>query len=215
MEATRLTEDEREAIRPILHVDQPVVVELGAYCGEDEHIFRSLAHPAELLLLMVEPDPHNIKIIECKPFNHTRRLIRGAIAAEPGVRPFRFSYDMSDGARGSGSLAQPTGHLEHFPTITFSDPQMVTCYSLDQITDAEQIPVIDLLWVDIQGAEQEMIRGGQRALKRSRWCFMEAEEIQMYENQALKSELIAMMPGWELVEDFGYNILLKNESFAP
>ena len=48
----------------------------------------------------------------------------------------------------------------------------------------------------------------------TRFAFMEAEEIQMYEGQALKAELIDLMgPAWTLIGDFGYNILLRNDKF--
>ena len=209
-----MTEQEREAIRPILQSVNPCVVNLGAYCGEDEHIFRSLAHPADLLHIMVEPDPKNIAIIETKPFDQNRRLIRGAIAAESGMREFRFSYDSRDGARGSGSICRPTGHLKHFPTIAFSDPKLVRCYTLDELFLDQQLSKIDLLWVDIQGAEREMIQGGKWTLLFTRYLFIEAEEVQMYEGQALKPELIELLgKNWTLVQDFGYNLLLRNEKF--
>jgi FkbM family methyltransferase len=102
---------------------------------------------------MVEPDPRNYKVImEGMQLNPNRRLIPAAIAAQDGIRIFRRSTDSRDGSRGSGSILEPTGHLEHFPTIAFDDGFEVKCYTLDRIFRENQLDHIDLLYVDIQGA---------------------------------------------------------------
>jgi len=215
-----VTPEEFTAVQKLLQpITCPVIVELGAYRGEDSHNFERMIAAGETLLhVMVEPDWRNQAYIaqnEHRPLGSNRRLIRGAIASQPGRRHFRVSLDSRDNSRGSGSILEPTGHLEHFPTITFEDPEVVNCYTLDGIFYDEYLSKIDLLWVDIQGAEREMIMGGHDALEKTRFCFMEAEEIEMYSGQALKPELIALLEpsGWRLVQDFGFNILLENTRF--
>jgi 2-O-methyltransferase len=211
---------EEKAVREILQAvpEHPVIVELGAYRGEDGERFEEMIRKNEQLLhIMVEPDPVNVAFITLnkrRPLGPYRRLMRGAVGATTGTRQFRFSRDTRDGSRGSGSLCEPTGHLEHFPTILFDGGTTVDCWTLDQIFADHQLKKIDLLWVDIQGAEKEMIAGGQNALAHTHFCFMEAEEIQMYAGQALKAELIELMAGWRLVKDFGFNILLENTQYA-
>jgi len=72
----------------------------------------------------------------------------------------------------------------------------------------------DLLFTDVQGSEAAMIRGGRRSLSHSRYLFMEVEHKEMYRDQALRNELLAMLPEWGMIEDFGGNVLLKNTQFA-
>ncbi len=55
-----------------------------------------------------------------------------------------------------------------------------------------------------------MICGGKRALLRTRYLFMEVEGVEMYQGQALREDLLNMLPGWRLIEDFGQNVLLLN-----
>jgi hypothetical protein len=43
---------------------------------------------------------------------------------------------------------------------------------------------------------------------------MEVEHKEMYRDQALRNELLAMLPEWGMIEDFGGNVLLKNTQFA-
>lgn len=213
-----MTQQEFNAVHSLMKdVQNPVIVELGAYCGEDSYNFERIVNSSpNLLHIMVEPDPKNYAFIEAnehRPLGAKRRLIKGAIASTGGLRTFRFSYDSRDGSRGSGSIIEPSGHLEHFPTITFAETAEVECFTLNEIFEHENLGKIDLLWVDIQGAERDMIAGGRKALAHTRYCFMEAEEIELYAGQALKPELLSLMQGWRLIEDFGFNILLENENF--
>ena len=218
-----MTSEERQAVEKILQglTTFPVIVELGGHCGEDGPVFESMLggtakSEPKFLHVMVEPDSRNYQVIESnrgRPLGPFRRLIKGAIADTSGVRIFHFSYDSRDGSRGSGSIMQPTGHLKHFPTISFTKTAIVECYTLDELFVRQNLGHIDLLWVDIQGAEAQMIAGGQHALSLTRYCFMEAEEVELYAGQALKADLIKLLPGWRLIQDFGYNILLENTRF--
>ena len=208
-----MNSEEREVVGQIIQsYENPVVVELGAYHGEEGPIFESLSR-SPLTHVMVEADPANCAYIEDNVSYHLngrRRLMRGAVAQTDGYVTFYPSKDSRDGATGSGSTMRPSGHLQHFPTIKFGEGIQIPAYTLDYIFVYQGLSRIDLLWVDIQGAEREMIAGAQHALAFTRWLFMEAEEIQMYHGQALKNELIAMLPGWKLERDFGFNILLRN-----
>ena len=87
------------------------------------------------------------------------------------------------------------------------------CVSLDDLFSQFGLEKIDLLWVDIQGSERDMIKGGQAALKKTRYCFMEVESIPLYEGEALKPELLSLMQGWDLVGEFEYNVLLRNTQY--
>lgn len=206
--------EEQLAVSKLLHpIRNPCIVELGAHMGEDESWLRAACRE-EAHYVMVEPDPRNCQqIINRGPVHRTRRLIMGAIADAPGLRVFNFA-EKSDGSRASGSLRQPTGHIEHFPDVHFNVSGTVQCYSLDEIFESEWLTKIDLLWVDIQGAEDMMIRGGQTALKHSRYLFMEVEKVELYAGEALGHELVAMLPGWKVLEWFEYNVLMWNPAFA-
>jgi len=216
------TEEEKTAIRQALtDVRNPCIVELGAHCGEDEPWLRDACQVVPKYVL-VEPDPRNVQMIIREGINYarrgitceSRRVIVGAVAETNATREFWMSDNARTGDHGSGSLRRPTGHIEGMPWITFDRKTMVECYSLDFIFDSQWLHKIDLLWVDIQGAERDMIAGGQMALKYTRYLFMEAEEVELYEGEALKHELIAMLSGWTLLKDFGYNIFLRNENFS-
>ena len=203
-----MTSIERETLRRVmLNVQSPMIVELGAYRGEDGPFLRSLGNGTLGVHIMVEPDYRNIAyIVEHRP---ATRVIHGAIAMQTGMRNFNFSDDHNQ-EQGSGSILPPTGHLTHFPHIRFDKKEMVKAYSLDDLFAREGVFRCDLLYVDIQGAEKEMILGGQDALSRTLYLFMEAEKTEFYRGQAVRPDLLAMLPEWDLIGDFDFNILLRN-----
>lgn len=216
----------------------PCVLELGAHTGEDESWIRA-AFQEPCHYVMVEPDPRNCQSILDRHFARSlvvhrgfgerrlgsfsifqyaqdlgsRRLVIGAIADENGFREFNFSFNADNCSRTSGSLRKPTGHLQFFPEIKFPYRGMVPTFTLDTIFEKEWLTKIDLLWADIQGAENMMIAGGQTALKHTRYLFMEIEKTELYEGEALGHELIGMLPGWKVIRQFDFNVLMENLAF--
>ncbi len=212
------SEQEQAAVRSLLHRTEmyaPTIVELGAHCGEDYDWISpnciTLPH-----YVMVEPDPRNVQKLIDAPITcpaHHRRIIMGAVSDHSGMEMFHFCENSVDNNHASGSLRKPSGHLEHFPHVTFPYDGLVHVYSLDAIFEREWLTKIDLLWVDIQGAERDMIAGGAKALSHTRYMFMEAETVELYEGQAMRGELLAMLPGWTLLGEFEANVLLWNDNF--
>ena len=209
------TDPEMAAVKALsVKCENPCVVELGARMGEDEPWIRSCFGQV-VHYVMIEPEIRNCQVILDKGLNANRRLIVGAVAEKNGTTEFFGSIEGYNTC-GSGSIRRPTAHKDIFPSVEFPEylHTKVPCYSLDFIFDREWLSKIDLLWVDIQGAEKDMILGGTKALSHTRYLFMETEDRELYEGMATKPDLLKMLAGWELVEDFGYNCLLKNPNFT-
>jgi FkbM family methyltransferase len=200
---------EKEAIRGIISGwNNPVIVELGAHLGEEaEWIMPLVNNPS---YLMVEPDAENCKKIR-RRFPKIA-LVEAAIASSSGFVEFYPAYNKESDNRASGSIRRPVGHIKHFPQVSFDKPVQIKAWSLDHLFPI--LDHIDLLWCDIQGAERDMILGGRAALAKTHYMMIEAEpEVELYEGQALKPELLAMLPGWKVLQDFGYNLLMWNKEY--
>ena len=72
--------------------------------------------------------------------------------------------------------------------------------------------MIDFILADVQGAEGEMIRGGRKALARTRYLFTEYSDDQMYRGQPSLSEILAMLPTFRLLELWPDDVLLENQA---
>lgn len=205
---------ERNAITRILQAcENPVIIDLGSYLGEDAE-WMSQACTHRPTIIMVEADPENFKSVAnvAKRLNAT--AIHGAIADFSGDIEFWACYT-PDG-RGSGSIRKPTGHLKEKPWYDFRKlPEKIPCFRLDEIAkrpDGETaLDHVDVLWVDIQGAENSMIAGGQKTLAVTRYLFIEAEKRILYDGQAIREDLLATLPGWTIIGDFDFNLLLKRD----
>lgn len=190
----------------LCHTKNPVIVELGAHVGEEWEWLRDL-RPS--YYGMVEPEPKNLEILERKC---SGVAIYPCAIGPPYHARFYSSENYQANNRASGSIRKPTGHLQHFPEVKFT-PAEVFCASVDSLFFF--LDHIDLLWCDIQGAERDMIEGGRTTLANTRFMMIEAEpEVELYEGQALKPELIAMLPDWEIIKDFGYNLFMRNTKYA-
>ncbi len=207
---------EKDAIRGIISGwNNPVIVELGAHLGEEAEWIMPLVNNPRYV--MVEPDEQNCARL--------RRLVRNSPHSVSMISAAISDYNAVDGDfypaenhksmnRASGSIHKPTGHLDCFPEVSFSFKK-VQYYTLNAIAIKEGLDHIDLLWCDIQGAERDMIEGGRSTLAKTHYMMIEAEpEVELYEGQALKPELLAMLPDWKVLQDFGYNVLLWNTKYA-
>ena len=195
---------------------EPVIVELGAADGDDSEWMRYAAQlhggrqPRQYL---VEPDADLCAVIRNERLGKSlgdARLFNWAIAATNDYRTFWRADNELQQLRASGSIRRPTGHLIEFPWCTFTETSVNTV-TLDTFFADNRLAFIDLLWVDIQGAERDMIAGGQYALDRTHWLFIEAEEKELYEGQALREELLALLPQFQVVERFNWNLLLEHK----
>jgi FkbM family methyltransferase len=187
----------------------PCIVDLGSNQGEDAEWMTAVCKKRPKVVL-VEADQQNFEHARVAAARFGATAIYGAIAAYTGNCDFWVCASPPDG-RGSGSIRKPTGHVIEKPWYDFRlAKDQIPCYTLDYIFRQENLDHIDVLWVDIQGAERDMIEGGQEALKRTRFLFIEAEKRVLYEGQAIQGELLAMLPGWTVIGDFDFNLLLRN-----
>lgn len=200
---------------PLLQsIPSPVVVELGAANGRDSEWLYN-ATGGRGFYLAVEPDPRNVELF-WKRHRGKRNLALEpiAISAADGESDLWLCDNDLNQELGSSSIRKPTRHLELFPWCRFDQVIKIPTISLDSLCSNYHLAHVDLLWVDVQGAEGDMIRGGQHALSITDWMFLEAETEAFYDGQSLRPELLSMLPDWELIQEFEWNLLLKRKTAA-
>jgi FkbM family methyltransferase len=211
------TPAERAAISAILKkIPAPAtIMDLGAYQGEDSAwMITACSYPPAPRCIMVEADKRNFDVLKQNftAFWGVRAVMHhAAIADHTGTCEIYLCDNREGPENGSSSIRKPTGHLHHFPRFEFKRTETINCYTLDDLFEREELDHIDVLWADLQGAENQLIAGGQRALAKTKWLFIEAEEVEMYEGQSVRPDLLAMLPGWTVAQEFDYNLLLRNE----
>jgi hypothetical protein len=108
----------------------------------------------------------------------------------PGVARF-YELDMP----GNGSLLQPD--IERWATSVGWRDKSMTSFEVEVSTldrEAAKLPVIDLLWMDVQGAEGEVLAGAGETLKRTKAVFIEVALTQSpYKGALLFPEIEARL----------------------
>lgn len=201
------------------------IVEIGAHVGRDTARLQEY-RGKDGLMFVFEPDPRNVPVLKEKiaGFGNGISLIEKAVGIQRGGSTFFLSsgkppyeddtFNEVKNHTASSSLKAPAGHLSRFPWVTFNDMAYVEVTTLD--THFENGPEkIDLIWADIQGAELDMILGGQKALAKTRFLYMEFNDNEMYVGQKGLDTLLVNLPGsWGGVKIFGDEILLQNRTFG-
>jgi FkbM family methyltransferase len=196
------------------------IVELGAHVGEDT---AWMAEIPGCTVHAVEADPRNVPPAEL--------LSRGnvhwtavAVSDREGEADFWGSERANDRPypyTESSSLRRPKEHLAIWPDVTFAGkPMRVRANALDGLARATGIGSVDLLWADVQGAEDLMIRGGRETLARTSWLVVETSDREVYEGQATRAELLKLLGGdWHVVtserENAAPMVVAVNERLVP
>ena len=116
-----------------------------------------------------------------------------------------------DNYYGSSSIRKPKLVLEAWKDMTFQKEQ-IQVISLDTHVKNSNLKgkTIDFIWADIQGAEVDMIKGGKKTFKNVRYLYTEYCDSELYDGEIGLAEICKLLPDFEVVFDYGGDVLLKN-----
>ncbi len=194
---------ERE-LRALLHPDDVrVVFDVGACEGEDSIRYSRLFPKA--VVYAVEPLPQNLPLIEANLKRHpTGRIhvLTLALADARGTSRFYVSSGQPEGALASddwdygnksSSLLPPARHVQIHPWVHFEDAIEVAADTLSNVCRERSVTEIDLVHLDVQGAELKVLEGAGPLIDRIKVIWLEVEAIALYEGQPLKADVERFM----------------------
>jgi 2-O-methyltransferase len=137
-----------------------------------------------------------------------------------GARDETVTFYMSDGVKDrypegwdlSGSIRPPKEHLTMAPHIEFHRTIMVECVRLDTWHAKHGYPEIDFIWADVQGAEVDLIYGGQATLQRTRYFYTEYSDSELYAGQINLQRMCQLLPHFEVECRFKNDVLLRSRT---
>jgi FkbM family methyltransferase len=188
-------------------IENPIIFELGANNGSDTINFSKILNSK---VYAFECDPRNK--LEHLPSNVVKTY--NAISDKDGVEILTMSgtYNGKKWTE-SSSIKQPKNHLKRYPTCTFDKKIKVPCISLDTFCNKNNIEHIDFVWADLQGAEENMIKGGIEILQKTRFLYTEFSDNELYAGQITLNQILELLPDFEVVGIYGENVLLKNKNY--
>jgi len=182
---------EKGFIKNILNQkENPVVIEIGAHYGEDTKEF--LEEFSDIEIYCFEPDPRNIKVIkkyigtdkinffECAVSDSDDEEVEFFMAKKtaPPKVPKKYGWiDEEDyyglGLNRSGASSLKKGH----PAVENAEVTKVKTVKLDSWAADHNIEEVDFIWIDVQGAEKNVINGARELIKRTKFLYMEYGEL--------------------------------------
>jgi FkbM family methyltransferase len=137
-------------------------------------------------------------------------LIPAAIGEKNGV----VNFWLSSGGKGReltdfNSLKKPLKVKTRPADVEFRQFKVV-CFTLDYLARLYSIKGVDLIWMDVQGAELEVFSGAVETLKRTRYIYTECQEGR-YEGQPGLKRILEVLPEWKMILTNGDNVLLEKK----
>jgi 2-O-methyltransferase len=208
----------QEEIRRLVAKDDPVILDVGANDGGDTRAFLESFSKGRVYAF--EPDPRAIRRFRAATADPRAALFEIAIGDHDGTAEFHvsdaelspvWSMMMPEGWDQSGSLHKPKGVTDVHPWLKFERTIEVKLQRLDTWASENNVGQIDFMWVDIQGAEKDLIVGAPETLKRTRFFFTEYSEKELYEGEPSLEQIAALLPDFKLIKRWQGDALFRNK----
>lgn len=195
--------------------DNPSILDIGSCEGEEIIRFKRVFPLAKVFSF--EPVKKNFSLLQknvsdynlsdvithnlaLSDFNGTSEIF--VSSGTPNVEEKEWDYGNK-----SSSLLSPGEELKKlFPWLKFEGRETVIVARLDDIQSVSSQKYIDLIHIDVQGAEKQVIKGGMATFKKTGMVFIEVENVELYKNQALRFEVTKLLSkiGFLQVKEINY-----------
>lgn len=209
----------KELVRDCVDKPNPTILDIGCNNGGEVRWFLDIFKSPTIYCF--EPDPRAIerfkKTVGPHPNVHLTEIAisdkNGEITffQSGGLRDEKYRNTVYEDWDGSGSIRAPKGVLIREPNIKFANQMTVKTLTLDTWCKENAVEQIDFIWMDVQGAEIDVINGGREALTKTRYLYTEYANSELYEGQYTLKQLLACLDNFEVVQRFPCDVLLKNK----
>jgi FkbM family methyltransferase len=176
-------DDDKYRIQNYLR-ENPVILEAGAFDGKDTLQMASLWPNAKIHTF--EPVPQLFKALQNK-LSAVKNVHVYPYALSDRTGPIDL-YISSGMSAGSSSILSPLKHLDAHPEVKFENKQKVEAYTIDDWAKKNEITSVDLMWLDMQGAEYRVLASCPEILKTVKVLFTEVSLIETYKEVLLYPE---------------------------
>ena len=173
------------------------VLHIGAHTAEEAECYNDLGITN---VVWVEPNPDLIPQVHANVDRFGHKVIEALITDEDHLMT-GFNVTNINGM--SSSILQFGKHPEFSPEIVFEKTLFIESRTIDSIVEEYGLKDINMLSMDIQGAELLALRGGVEFLENIDYLMSEVNQEEIYLGCAKVWELDA------LLDDYG---LIRNET---
>tara|TARA_B100000287_G_scaffold361451_1_gene354219 strand:- start:2844 stop:3488 length:645 start_codon:yes stop_codon:yes gene_type:complete len=196
--------------------NNPTVIEAGVYDGSDTAWFAQTFPEGDIYGFEPLDQPFNLAYAKLNGFSNVT-LCKYALGPKTGDGVMHEC----DWRSGSSSLRKPTGTLTVHPTVKWIGETKVDVINLDEFCRDNNINSVDIMWLDMQGSENEVIQSSPNIVSNTKYIYSEVSLMEMYEGVPLIDEYKSNMNqlGFEVVwedlpwQDMG-DVLFRNTNLT-
>ena len=181
----------------------PIIFDVGAYIGEVAKTYRKTFPRARLYCF--EPFPGSFRKLETLSADPLVRLYRVAISDQADRTTLNINVDLS-----CNSIFQRprTGPAYYSPQARNVDQIEVDTTTIDSVCNKENIERIDILKLDVEGAELKALKGAHNKLSKHAvtLIYTEVVFISHYEGGCLFLELAGLLEQYDYTLFNLYNL---------
>jgi FkbM family methyltransferase len=179
-------------------VGAPVIVDGGAHVGSSAVRYSHLFPEGKIYSF--EPCKDTIKKFRDNlPNSRNVELVEAGLAEETGVKTLQLNgYGPTHSL-----LPRPENGKRYYPSDAVSvGEEQIDCIALDDFIRSREIDYIDILKLDVQGAELMVFDGAKTALEKEKIgiVFVETNFVRLYSQGALHFEVS------ERLSTYGYSL---------
>lgn len=119
---------------------------------------------------------------------------------------------------GSSSIKESIPHSKRWPWLTFDKKATVQTIRLDTWTLENNIDMVDFAWVDVQGAERDLLKGASHTFKNTRYIYIEYGATSSYPDAMTRDETNELLSehGFQLIPKYcdRNNLFFVNQAFS-
>lgn len=165
-----------------------VVYDIGAATGV---VSRTLAKLANVQAVHAfEPIPDSFQLLREYVAGYPRVVCHNVAL---GDRNQREKLHLSAQPDSSSLLPMAETHKMEFPGSADCREIEVEVVRLDDFVAAQQLPLPDVIKIDVQGYELEAFKGGLQTLRHARYCIIEVSFTPLYEGSPIFDDVYQFM----------------------
>lgn len=147
-----------DALLPQIAAEVTGILHVGAHTGQEADAY---ARHGITNVVWVEANPRLIPKLEQVAAARNQRVIQAAVWGTRATKAFRISNNEGH----SSSLLEFGTHRKRFPSVDWEETIYVETTTLDDLAKQHDLKGLNLLVMDIQGAEERALSGGWTLLR--------------------------------------------------
>lgn len=215
----------KQYLARLINNNNPFIIEIGCYDGKDtKELLETFVSP---IIYVFEADPRSQDLFKRNvKLNKNIILEPYAVCHKNGLIPW---YSSNSDTRGqyvsegiysaSSTIKKPKNTLRLFPDIFYQQRSEVLAIRLDDWKKQHiEVNIIDLAWIDVNGAEEEILFGGLSTFQNYvKFIYMEFSDFELFEHQITQIDILTKLSNFDKLGIYSFkgnfgNLLLKNRT---